>query len=234
MGAKLNLKGKRFSRLLVESEAGRDKRGAVLWQCVCDCGTQKVVPADQLRSGHTQSCGCLQSEAARRNGFANATHGGCRRGKRDKEYGVYRQMHTRCENPNSKDYPNYGGRGIKVCERWNKYEHFIADMGPRPSDDHEIDRIDNEGDYCPENCVWTLKRLNLGHTRKSVYMTINGVTKTQSEWADALGMNRMTLWSRKKRGMTDEEAIQKPLDERGKRKYRNPPTPPNETNETVP
>ena len=113
------------------------------------------------------------------------------------ERSVWRGMKQRCFNSNEPGYKNYGGRGITMCDRWvDSYENFITDMGPRPSDKHSIDRIDNDGDYCPENCRWATSVEQNRNTRHNRLWEHNGVTMTISMWADKLGVSYHTLYRR--------------------------------------
>jgi homospermidine synthase len=115
-------------------------------------------------------------------------------------------MRHRCNNMDAVGYQHYGGRGIKVCERWNSFEKFLADMGERPAG-HSIDRIDVNGNYEPDNCRWATAEAQRNNTRRSIFLTHNGETKTVRQWADALGMPYGKLRSRIKRGWTTERAL---------------------------
>lgn len=140
---RLNLVGQIFGRLTVEKFAGITKFGNTTWLCSCTCGKSSIVISGDLRNGHTKSCGCLRK-----------THDD----SSSTEYRSWHSMKHRCYDINNDNYSYYGGRGITVCDRWlNSYENFLADMGRKPSPKHSIDRIDNDGNYTPENCKWSTK-----------------------------------------------------------------------------
>lgn len=127
------------------------------------------------------------------------------------EFGVWWAMRKRCENPNTEQFDNYGGRGISVCKRWRSFGNFIADMGSRPSCGHSIDRIDVNGNYEPDNCRWATKAEQARNRRNNIYATINGETKVLKDWADKLGIAYTTVRYRMKRlGMSAEEALNTP------------------------
>ena len=154
MAAK-DITGQRFNRLVALRHSGTDVRRKAIWECICDCGSTKYVPGFLLRCGHTKSCGCLNIERITQMGRANRKHGHASDGpKRTITYISWVCMIQRCRNPKYKDFHRYGGRGIRIAEAWSSYERFLSDMGERPDKKHSIDRIDNEGNYCAENCRW--------------------------------------------------------------------------------
>lgn len=147
-----NHTGKRFGKLTVRRQDGTNRHGKAVWLCSCDCGGETRVVGSDLTSGHTRSCGCLHVDEVR---SRMTTHGQARHSTRSSLYHVWSQMKSRCTNPKNAGYPNYGGRGIRVCDEWARsFEAFAAHMGERPSPAHSIDRIDNDGNYEPGNVRW--------------------------------------------------------------------------------
>lgn len=151
---------KKYGRLTLVTRLGVKGKKGVVWSCRCDCGNKIKVQAAYLASGHTKSCGCLQKEAASKTGKANKgnKHNQTHDMTKTPEYVAWGSMKDRCYRAKCKDYKNYGGRNIKVCERWlNSFENFYADLGPKPFPKilYSLDRINNNGNYEPSNCKWS-------------------------------------------------------------------------------
>lgn len=155
-----DLTGKVFGRLTV-LERGDIKSGKTYWRCRCACGNELSIRGTSLSLGLSESCGCLKNEVC---GARTRTHGHTANG-RSGTYISWMAMHARCKNPKHKQYENYGGRGIKVCERWDTFANFLADMGERP-DDKTLDRKDANGNYEPDNCRWATNSQQQKNKRK--------------------------------------------------------------------
>lgn len=127
-----------------------------------------------------------------------------------KIYGIWSAMMSRCNNPNSGAYHNYGGRGIRVCERWHRFEDFYADMGERPQG-KSLERINNDKGYSPENCIWAEREVQARNRRDTRYLTSDGVTKSVAEWSDETGISIGTICRRLQQGWSDHEAVSIPI-----------------------
>jgi len=176
MGGEEDLIGKKLNRFTV---IGPKQNKKIL--CVCDCGTEKFVNIVYLKNNRTRSCGCLQKERVVQSNQERAVHGCSRRGKRTKEYRIWKSIRGRVYNVNSQDYNNYGARGIGMCERWDSFEHFLEDMKECPKG-YSIDRIDNDGDYRPENCRWSTIVQQANNRRNNVRFNHNGHSYTMMEY----------------------------------------------------
>lgn len=162
-----------------------------LWLCKCECGGSSVTSGSNLRRGISQSCGCYNKE---RHTAATTKHGHCPKGAETVEYHSWCSMKKRTSNPNDPSYPRYGGRGIKVCERWvESFENFLADMGLKPSRSHTISRKDNDGDYEPSNCTWGTVHDQQNNRRNNRMLELNGQRKTLTDWARELGIRPGTI-----------------------------------------
>lgn len=193
-----DLSGRTFHRWTV-IEPAAVRNGYRYWRCACECGTERDVLGTTLRNGTSKSCGCLATDVR-----LSQTHGQ----SYTSEYPSWQHMLNRCHNPDSTYYRDYGGRGITVCERWrNSPENFIADMGPRPTPDHTLERIDNDGPYSPENCRWATRREQARDRRSNRRLTHNGETLCLAEWAERLGITTNTLYMRLRAGWSVEKAL---------------------------
>lgn len=195
--------GLTFGRLRVAKFVGK-RVSKPHWLCVCDCGKEKIVAGTELKKGATMSCGCLARELT----STRSTKHGHKRGYRSAEYGIWAGIKHRCHNRFCKEYPKYGERGIKVCDRWiNSFENFFADMGDRPSPKHSIDRIDNNGHYEPSNCRWATNKTQGRNRRSNRNIEYLGRTQCLSAWCEELGIRRDSVKWLAKMGLSDSEAL---------------------------
>ena len=207
--------GQRFGRLTVTARHVQDSAaGFPRWNCTCDCGWGTTVLASHLRSGATASCGCQ-----RKAGLTRRTHGM----RHSPEYAAWSGLRARCLNPRNTAYPNYGGRGITFCPAWQSFERFYADMGPRPSPEHSLDRIDNDGPYSADNCRWATRTEQNRNRRIMPRYQHDGLSLTLPEWAERTNIPLITLKYRLNlRGWPLARALTQPLRHIGNRGARAP------------
>ena len=203
---RLEITGKRYGRLVVVCENGRAPSGQILWECACDCGGVAVTTSTKLKSGHTQSCGCY---ARLRRSEANIKHGHMTRVNRHPLVNVWENMKRRCSDPKNRDFQRYGGRGIFVCERWvlgdgniSAFQCFLNDMGPRPGPEFSIDRIDQNGPYCPENCRWADAKTQARNRRTTRLVEHKGGNISLAEFCEKTGVNYSAAATRLHRGQS--------------------------------
>jgi hypothetical protein len=197
-----DLTGSVFGRLTVLRRDNDGSKTRVRYKCQCLCGNKCTVRADHLRSGATQSCKCLNKEVT---SAISSTHGM----SGTSEYVIWSGMISRCFNPSKRAFPDYGGRGITVCERWrNSFSNFYSDMGPRPSRWHSIDREDNDGNYEPGNCRWATRSEQNRNRRDNHLVTVNGVTRCVGEWSELTGIHPEVIRKRLRRGWSDADSIE--------------------------
>lgn len=206
MPAFVDLTGQRFGMLAVIGIHERDSRKRIHWLCRCDCGGESTPVAGNLTSGNSESCGCRKREVLPESTFKD---GRCRM----PEYWVYNSMKGRCLYPHYNDYEYYGGRGIKVCDRWlNSFENFLADMGPRPSPKHSIERNDGDGDYTPENCYWATWRQQGRNKSNNHWIEWRGKRLIITDWAALAGKSCSWLCRRLAKYPFEEAMSAIPLD----------------------
>lgn len=197
-----DLTNKTYGKLTVLGRDLEDRRRPIRWVCRCDCGAVKSICGQNLREGQTRSCGCSTGQFITK---ANTTHGL----SNTPEYLIWRGMLNRCYNPKADNYNNYGGRGIKVCDKWkHSFEAFIHDMGFRPTPHHQIDRIDNDKGYAPKNCKWSTREEQARNKQSTLYYYIGGEKLCLAEIAERYNLPYGMLACRiHNSGMTVEEAV---------------------------
>jgi hypothetical protein len=197
MGRKAeDISGHKFGRLTVLCRSGsHPSTGNAMFLCQCECGNRVDVAGSHLRLGHTGSCGCLFVDFG-----GNHTHGATGTA----EHGVWRSVLQRTRENHRQDY---AGRGIALCERWQDFENFLADMGPRPSPRHSIERVDNEGNYEPGNCIWATPDVQNRNKRNNIWVEYAGQDMILKDAADLAGVCYKKAWARHKKGWSIDRVL---------------------------
>lgn len=184
---RLNLAGERFGKLVALRRL-EHQSSISFWLCQCDCGETTTVRLGNLRNGHTTSCGCIKLEMEH-----GLRHGHDRAGKRTRTLRCWAGAKTRCFNPKNPSYPRWGGRGITMCDEWrNSFAAFLRDMGECP-EGKSLDRIDNNGNYEPENCRWSTLDEQARNKRNNIWVDLNGQKVTLKDFARAKQINYYSL-----------------------------------------
>lgn len=201
-----DITGQRFGRLIVlqlqEIRQLSVHARAAFWLCQCDCGHTKIILGQNLRNGKTRSCGCLQPEIV---------SGRYKKFTKHPLWAIWTNMLQRCKSVNHPSYHNYGGRGIFVVDAWQSFEQFIQDVGDRPTSQHTLDRIDNNGPYGPGNTRWATRAEQRRNARHAHLITFLDQTLCVTDWSKVTGIPRPTLSDRLRRGWSDERTLTTPL-----------------------
>lgn len=200
MTAKAKRIGQRFKHCVVVAEYGRDKKGNILWSCLCDCGKEFTARGYELTSGRVISCKCAPKAVV---------HGKASSGKkRSKIYSVWSALVNRCTNPKDRNFAHYGGRGIDIEPSWKKFEAFYTDVGDPPFAGATLDRRDNNGNYTKDNCRWVTQKEQARNTRSNRSITFLGRTQLLVDWCQELECGKSSIYYRvKDKNMTFEEAL---------------------------
>lgn len=197
MGKVKDISGMVFNEWTVIKETGRNRSGGAMFLCRCSCGKEKIVDGRSIRSGASKNCGHNRLEKALKMAVKAVTKHG---GKRERLYGVWSGMRDRCNNENSRFYHRYGGRGIKVCDEWDSsYENFrnwAMNNGydpTLPKGSCTIERVDNDREYSPDNCVWTSSKKQCNNRGNNHIIEFGGESHTIAEWSELTGIRKDTL-----------------------------------------
>lgn len=211
MGGKHLQPGERFGSLILDEKTHKTSRSGRVrshWLCLCDCGNQCEVDSGNLRNGNTTRCPLCATRERGRRFAAMATHGK----SRSRIYNIWCKVKERVMNPDSPRYPDYGGRGIDMCPKWaESFEAFYADMGEPPTAVHQIERVENDKGYWPDNCVWANRREQAANKRNNVVISARGETKILAEWSRETGLKERTIANRLKHGWSPNDALFTPL-----------------------
>jgi hypothetical protein len=195
-----DLTNQRFGRLTALLPVKKPWSSKYYWACRCDCGREVETIGSNLLRGNSTSCGCAKNEAV---GALNFQHGM----SKTRMFKIWAGIRKRCNNPNMTSYSHYGGRGIRVCERWDTFIQFYLDMKEGYADNLSLERINPNGDYEPSNCKWATAKQQARNKRNTVLLECDGVKRTAAEWEEITGVPRNTIWNRVKRGWTVNQSI---------------------------
>ena len=201
---KINMVGKTFGRLTVKAETPKLVSGQHVLYCVCSCGGVAFCLGYDLRSGNTKSCGCYQKDMC---SDSNTKHGHYTNNKQSPEYHTWASLKRRCNNVNNQDYHLYGGRGITYCKSWEKFENFYADMGKKP-EGLSLDRIDNNGNYCKENCRWATNYQQSINKRNTIHLVLGKESKPLLVWCEIYNIGAGKVRQRLRRGWSVEKSLE--------------------------
>lgn len=199
MPAVKDITGKKFGHWTVIQRAQNDKSGNRRWLCRCSCGTEKIVYGGHLAAGRSQSCGCIRDADTGRRGMVHGMAG-------SRTYRIWSGMKYRCQNPKCPAFANYGGRGITVCDEWQHFEKFLADMGVAPKN-KTLDRIDNNDGYYKENCRWASRKRQNNNRRDNRILTLGDVSLNMTQWSEKTGIAEGTIRKRLKLGWSVDSAL---------------------------
>ncbi len=202
-----DIRGTRYGRLLVK-EFDRSENSRRFWLCVCDCGKTKSIDGGSLKRGFTTSCGCFRSEASRARVLTHGMTGTA-------EFRIWTGMKDRTTNPKCEHYQIYGGRGVLVCPEWfDSFDKFFADMGPRPSARHSIDRVDPNKAYCKENCRWATGKEQCRNKRNNHLVEYLGEKLPIAAWTERFGFRKNTIRNRLVAGWSIHDSMMTPEKEK--------------------
>lgn len=203
----IDLTGQTINQLTILNISHSDNHGKH-YICLCVCGNHTTVRASRVKTGTTKSCGCLVSKSVAISNTKRIDHGL----STTSEYHIWSGIKQRCNNSNTPNYIDYGGRGITICHHWHTFSNFIYDMGSRPTPKHSIERHDNSRGYTPCNCYWATKNQQANNKRSNINIYFNGKTRTIANWARHTGLSKSTLTSRlRKYGWSIERALTTPV-----------------------
>ena len=207
----IDLTGHKFNRLTVIERMPNAPKGKTVWKCQCDCGNITIVRGSNLKTGQVKSCGCAQK------GW-NCIHGD----SNTPLYNHWYSMINRCENPNNHAFKDYGGRGIKVCEEWHDYITFkkwVMETKPISKQELTVDRIDVNGNYSPDNCRWTSRKIQARNRTSNILIEFEGKKQSLIEWCEELHLDYKRIHNRiSKLHWTFEKAISTPVNENKRNK----------------